>query len=69
MASYRSHTEKEEVRLKQIIDSVHGINKRSGFWNAPDTQDAWKILMGLGVDLSIPIIFRNFPLLKTIKTN
>jgi len=42
--------EKEEARLKQIIDSVHGINKKIRFWNAPDNQDAWKILMGLKVD-------------------
>jgi len=42
--------EKEELRLKQIIDSVHGINKRIRFWNAPDTSNAWKILMDLKVD-------------------
>ena len=41
---------KEEIRLKQIIDSVHGINKKIRFWNAPDTQDAWKTLMNLKVD-------------------
>jgi len=43
--------EKEEIRLKQIIDSVHEINKRIRFWNAPDTPEAWKILMKLKVDL------------------
>lgn len=42
---------KEEIRLKQIIDSVHGINKRIRFWNAPDTSDAWRALMKLKVDL------------------
>ena len=42
--------EKEEIRLKQIIDSVHGINKKIRFWNAPDTPDAWKTLMKLKVD-------------------
>lgn len=41
----------EEIRLKQIIDSVHGINKRIRFWNAPDSPEAWKMLMKLKVDL------------------
>lgn len=41
---------KEELRLKQIIDSVHGIGKKIRFWNAPDTEEAWKILMKLKVD-------------------
>ncbi|MEK7719666.1 MAG: phosphatidylinositol-specific phospholipase C/glycerophosphodiester phosphodiesterase family protein [Bacteroidota bacterium] len=62
--------EKEEVRLKQIIDSVHGINKKIRFWNAPDTQDAWKILMGLGVDfINTDHIPELSTFLKTIKTN
>lgn len=42
---------KEEIRLKQIIDSVHGINKKIRFWNAPDTPEAWRILIKLKVDL------------------
>jgi alkaline phosphatase len=42
--------EQEEIRLKQIIDSVHGINKKIRFWNAPDTSDAWRKLMNLKVD-------------------
>jgi alkaline phosphatase len=41
--------EKEEKRLKQVIDSVHGLNKRIRFWNAPDSPFAWKILMNLKV--------------------
>jgi alkaline phosphatase len=41
---------KDELRLRQIIDSVHGINKRIRFWNAPDTSADWKILMNLKVD-------------------
>lgn len=36
--------------LKQVIDSVHSIDKKIRFWNAPDNQNAWKILMELGVD-------------------
>lgn len=40
----------EEKRLRQIIDSVHGINKKIRFWNAPDDPGAWKTLMDLKVD-------------------
>jgi len=62
--------EKEEARLKQIIDSVHGINKKIRFWNAPDTQNAWKILMGLKVDfINTDHIPELFTFLKTIRTN
>ena len=42
--------EKEALRLKQIIDSVHGINKTIRFWNAPDVPAAWKTLVNLKVD-------------------
>ncbi len=42
--------EKEEQRLKQIIDSVHSLDKKIRFWNAPDTPSAWKTLMNLKVD-------------------
>jgi len=42
--------EKEEQRLKQIIDSVHGLDKKIRFWNAPDTPSAWNTLMKLKVD-------------------
>lgn len=40
----------EAKKLSQIIDSVHGLNKKIRFWNAPDTAFAWKILMDLKVD-------------------
>jgi alkaline phosphatase len=42
--------EKEETRLAQIIDSVHGLNKGIRFWNAPDDTNAWETLMNLKVD-------------------
>ncbi|HEY5511186.1 MAG TPA: phosphatidylinositol-specific phospholipase C/glycerophosphodiester phosphodiesterase family protein [Prolixibacteraceae bacterium] len=41
---------KEELRLKQIIDSVHSIKKMIRFWNAPDMPEAWIKLMSLKVD-------------------
>jgi alkaline phosphatase len=42
--------EKDETRLKQIIDSVHGIGKGIRFWNAPDKPEAWEKLMNLKVN-------------------
>ncbi len=42
--------EKEEKRLKQIIDSVHGLNEKIRFWDAPDSAYAWRTLMRLKVD-------------------
>lgn len=41
---------KEEKRLTQIIDSVHSLDKKIRFWNAPDASPAWKTLMNLKVD-------------------
>ena len=40
----------EESRLKQVIDSVHSLNKKIRFWNAPDSIPAWETLMRLKVD-------------------
>ncbi len=40
----------EEKKLVQIIDSVHGLNKKIRFWNAPDTAFAWRTLMRFKVD-------------------
>ena len=42
--------EKDEIRLKQVIDSVHGLNKKIRFWDAPDSAYAWRTLMRLRVD-------------------
>ena len=41
---------KEKQRLRQVIDSVHGIHKKIRFWNAPDQPQAWKTLINLRVD-------------------
>lgn len=32
---------KENIRLQSVIDSVHGLNKKVRFWNAPDDINAW----------------------------
>lgn len=42
--------DKEKKRIQSVIDSVHGLNNKIRFWNAPDNQDAWNILMKMGVD-------------------
>ena len=42
--------EKDETRLIQVIDSVHGINNKVRFWNAPDTESAWDQFKKLKVD-------------------
>jgi alkaline phosphatase len=42
--------EKEKVRLKGIIDSVHSLNKKIRFWNAPDGADSWDTFMKMKID-------------------
>ena len=46
----RNLPEKEEQRLRQVVDSVQSLNKKIRFWNAPDSIPAWKTLMDLKVD-------------------
>lgn len=62
--------EMEEMRLQQIIDSVHGIHQKIRFWNAPDTPEAWSVLMKLKVDfLNTDHIPELSSYLKGIKSN
>jgi len=42
--------EKEKKRLTFLIDSVHHLNKKIRFWNAPDMASGWRILETLNVD-------------------
>jgi alkaline phosphatase len=42
--------EKERIRLTQITDSVHSINKKIRFWNCPDNENAWKTYIEIGID-------------------
>ena len=42
--------EKEKQRIREVIDSVHALNNKIRFWNAPDNPNAWEILMKMGVD-------------------
>ncbi|WP_129713974.1 glycerophosphodiester phosphodiesterase [Pedobacter sp. SYP-B3415] len=41
----------DQVALKKIIDDAHLKGKPVRFWNAPDTEEAWKQLAELGVDI------------------
>ena len=41
---------KENIRLQSVIDSVHGLNKKVRFWNAPDNVNAWKTFINMHVD-------------------
>jgi alkaline phosphatase len=40
--------EKEKIRLQ--YDSVHALNKKIRFWNAPDDINAWETFINLKVD-------------------
>lgn len=41
----------DKAKLKGIIDQAHKLNKPMRFWGAPDTQDCWRQLVNLGVDI------------------
>lgn len=41
---------KGKVRLQSVIDSVHSLNKKIRFWNAPDDVNAWQTFMVMGID-------------------
>ena len=43
-------TGKDKIRLQNVIDSVHTLNSKIRFWNAPDDVNAWKFFMSLKVD-------------------
>jgi len=42
--------EKERQVLAGIVHRVHALNKPLRFWATPDTPNAWKFMMNLGVD-------------------
>jgi len=42
--------EKDKIRLQHIIDSVHTLNKKIRFWNAPDDINAWETFINMGID-------------------
>lgn len=42
--------ETDKMLIKGIVDSIHKKGKKVRFWNAPDTENAWKQFMELGID-------------------
>lgn len=38
-------------KVKTVVDSIHATGKKVRFWGTPDTEDAWREFMKLGVDL------------------
>ena len=42
--------EKDKIRLQNVIDSVHSLNKKIRFWNAPDNVNAWNTFINMKVD-------------------
>ena len=42
--------DKEKLRIQVVIDSIHALNNKIRFWNAPDNPNSWEILMKMGVD-------------------
>lgn len=41
---------KDKIRLQNVVDSVHTLNKKIRFWNAPDDINAWKTFMNMRID-------------------
>lgn len=41
---------KDKIRLQNVVDSVHALNKKIRFWNAPDDINAWKTFMKMRID-------------------
>lgn len=42
--------EQDYKAVTDVIKEIHGKEKKVRFWATPDNVNAWKILMGLGVD-------------------
>jgi alkaline phosphatase len=42
--------EKDKIRLQSVIDSVHTVNKKIRFWNAPDDINAWNTFIKMKAD-------------------
>lgn len=44
-------TDKDNQRVTEAIDAVHGMGKKIRFWGTPDGAVAWTTLYGMGVDI------------------
>jgi len=38
------------IKVKATVDSIHALGKAARFWETPDTEDAWRTFIQLGVD-------------------
>jgi alkaline phosphatase len=38
-------------KVKAVVDSIQAIGKKVRFWGTPDTEDAWREFIKLGIDL------------------
>lgn len=43
-------SDKDRIRMQTVIDSVHSLNKKIRFWNAPDDVNAWETFMNMRID-------------------
>jgi alkaline phosphatase len=48
--------EKDKIRLQIVIDSIHAMNKKIRFWNAPDGINAWKTFINMGIDQNLKLM-------------
>ncbi|MBC6111898.1 hypothetical protein ACFOG5_06580 [Pedobacter fastidiosus] len=44
-------SEADQAKLKELIENAHKIGKPFRFWNAPDNEASWKLLLNLGADI------------------
>lgn len=44
-------TEKDEKKLRMLVDAAHQEHRKIRFWGVPDNSAAWKITADAGVDL------------------
>jgi alkaline phosphatase len=42
--------ENDKKVLQEWTDKAHALGKKIRFWNAPDTEESWKLFVELGVD-------------------
>jgi len=43
-------SEDERIRLQNVIDSVHSLEKKIRFWNAPDNINSWDTFIKMRID-------------------
>lgn len=41
----------DQIKIKEVVETAHAMNKPFRFWGTPDTENAWNQLWELGVDV------------------